>query len=504
MSRRWIFRLVVAALVVAFFVFRDELPEFNLEEIIKDLSEGLGAWTYLLVALLAFLETGAFVGLVAPGEFTVLLGGAVAGQGDISLPLILAITWLSAFLGDTVSFMLGAKLGRGFLVKHGEKVRITEERLHQVEAYFDRHGGKTILIGRFIGLVRALAPFIAGTSKMPYRAFWPYSVLGTGLWATTFILIGYFASQSLDTVADIVSRGLIGFGVFVGVVVAIVVSVRYLRVPANRRHLAAEMEKRALLRPLLALGRRLEPQARFFWERLTPGGIGLEFTTLMAVLSVGLFVLIAFWSIVAGDPGPTPGDQTAYDVANDIRAADGSTTCARGSPSSARCSWSGRSRSPRRLCSASKRRWAELAVLVAGMAVIIVLSDAIKDWTDRPRPPDGLVETSGSSFPSKHAAYATIYTWLAVTVAFRTDPGITRRSLLIVGRAGGHRADRAHARLPARALAQRRHLGMGARASRRSPAAAAIALVVTHFRDNPRPDDRTAERGPGAPAGAGN
>ena len=190
MSRRWILRLIVAALVVAFFVFRDELPEFNLEEIVKDLSEGLGAWTYLLVALLAFLETGAFVGLVAPGEFTVLLGGAVAGQGDISLPLILAITWLSAFLGDTVSFMLGAKLGRGFLVKHGEKVRITEERLHQVEAYFDRHGGKTILIGRFIGLVRALAPFIAGTSKMPYRAFWPYSVLGTGLWATTFILIG--------------------------------------------------------------------------------------------------------------------------------------------------------------------------------------------------------------------------------------------------------------------------------------------------------------------------
>ena len=209
MSRRWIFRLVVAALVVAFFVFRDELPEFNLEEIIKDLSEGLGAWTYLLVALLAFLETGAFVGLVAPGEFTVLLGGAVAGQGDISLPLILAITWLSAFLGDTVSFMLGDRLGRDFLVRHGPRFQITEERLKQVEDYFARHGGKTILIGRFIGLVRALAPFIAGTSNMGYRAFWPYSVLGTGLWAATFILIGYFASQSLDTVAEIVSRGLI-------------------------------------------------------------------------------------------------------------------------------------------------------------------------------------------------------------------------------------------------------------------------------------------------------
>ena len=189
-----------------------------------------------------------------------LLGGAVAGQGDISLPLILAITWLSAFLGDTVSFMLGAKLGRGFLVRHGEQVRITEERLKQVEAYFARHGGKTILIGRFIGLVRALAPFIAGTSKMRYRAFWPYSVLGTGLWATTFILIGYFASQSLDTVADDRQQG--------------ADRVRGLRRGRGRDRGLGPLPARAreprqagrprwrsapLLRPLLALGRRLEP-----------------------------------------------------------------------------------------------------------------------------------------------------------------------------------------------------------------------------------------------------
>ncbi len=70
--------------------------------------------------------------------------------------------------------------------------------------------------------MRALAPFIAGTSKMPYSNFAPYSIIGTGLWATTFILIGYFASQSLDKVAEIVGRGLIYFGFFVGLVVAIV------------------------------------------------------------------------------------------------------------------------------------------------------------------------------------------------------------------------------------------------------------------------------------------
>src|SRR5262245_61666395 len=189
-ERKWIFRIAVAIAVVLFLIFRDELPHLNLENLIENLSEGLGAWTYLLVAALAFLETGAFVGLVAPGEFTILLGGAVAGQGDISLPLILAITWLSAFLGDSVSFTIGARLGRGFLIRHGERVRISEARLHQVESYFDRHGGKTIIIGRFVGLVRALAPFIAGTSKMRYSTFAPYSIVGTGLWSATFILIG--------------------------------------------------------------------------------------------------------------------------------------------------------------------------------------------------------------------------------------------------------------------------------------------------------------------------
>ena len=501
-SRKWAFRIVVGLLVVAFFVFRDELPEFNLEEIIKDLSEGLGSWTYLLVALLAFLETGAFVGLVAPGEFTVLLGGAVAGQGDISLPLILAITWLSAFLGDSVSFMLGDRLGREFLVRHGPRFQITEERLKQVEDYFARHGGKTILIGRFIGLVRALAPFIAGTSNMGYRAFWPYSVLGTGLWAATFILIGYFASQSLDTVAEIVSKGLIYFGVFVGIVVAIIVAIRYLREAENRRRVVEEMERRPWLRPLLASGRRLRPQARFLWQRLTPGGLGLEFTTLMAVLSVGLFVLIAYWSIVAGDPGPTAGDTAALDFADDIRSgllddvAEGITFF--GSLLVV---------GPLALAAAvvlgARQRWAELVVLVAGMVVIVGMTDAIKGWTERPRPPDPIVDVDGYSFPSAHAAYATIYTWLAVTVAFRTNSGITRRGLLIgAGLAVTALIGLTRVYLRVHWLSDVTSgwaLGFSAFA-----AAAAIALVVMHFRDNPRPDDRTAEPGPRAPAGAGN
>ena len=232
----WV-RLALFAILAAggYFLFKALVPEFDLQELLDDVASELGAWTYLVVGALAFLETGAFVGLVAPGETFVILAGAVAGVGETNVIITLAIVWFSAWLGDTASFFLGAKLGRGFILRHGPKVRITEERFGQVEGYFKKHGGKTILIGRFIGLVRALAPFVAGSSKMEYRAFVPYSILGTGLWATTFTLLGYFAARSLDQVEKLAGRGIFLFGLTVAVIVGVVVAVRYLREAENRR-----------------------------------------------------------------------------------------------------------------------------------------------------------------------------------------------------------------------------------------------------------------------------
>jgi membrane protein DedA with SNARE-associated domain len=501
LENKWVRVALVAAAIVAFVFVWDEFQKIDFEELIADLSRGLGAWTYLLVGGLAFLETGAFVGLIAPGEFTVMLGGAVASQGDISLPLILAITWISAFLGDSVSFLLGARLGRDFLVRHGERFLITPERLSRVEDYFDRHGGKTILIGRFIGLVRALAPFIAGSSHMRYSAFAPYSVLGTGLWATAFILIGYFFGRNLGTVTDIVSRGLIAFGVVVGVVIAIVVAYRFLHEPENRRRTVEEMEKRRALRPLLRLGRRLRPQAVFLWQRLTPGGLGLEFTTVLAALSVALFVLIAYWSIVEGDPGPTPGDQTALDVAQDLQAgwltdvAKGVTELGAGAVTIPIAVLAA-------IVLAVRRRWPELWVLVIGFTLILVLVPEIKDATDRPRPPDPLISVGTPAFPSGHAANSVLWTWLAITFAWRVVPGITRRSLVI---AAGIVLT---ALIGLSRVYLRVHwlsdvsagwaLGVSCFA-----AVAAVVLAVGHIRDNPRRHGRPPELDPDPGAGAG-
>jgi membrane protein DedA with SNARE-associated domain/membrane-associated phospholipid phosphatase len=499
-NRKWVIRGLIVVALVALFVFRHDLPSINLDKLIEDLSKSLGAWTYLLVGGLAFLETGAFVGLIAPGEFTVMLGGAVASQGDISLPLIIAVTWLSAFAGDSVSFMLGAHLGREFLVRHGERFRITPERLEKVEKYFARYGGRTILIGRFIGLVRALAPFIAGSSRLRYRAFAPYSILGTGLWSTSLILIGYFFAQSLDKVTGIVGTGLLVFGIVVGVVVALVVAYRFLREEENRRRIVVEMERRRALSPILKLGRRLRPQFAFLGRRLTPGGLGLEFTTLLAALSVGLFVLIAYWSVVAGDPGPTPGDRTALDVAHDLQAnwlthvAKVVTALGSGWVTFPLATLAA-------VVLAVRRRWMEFWALVVGTVMIAVLVPDIKGWTDRPRPPDPITPTGGSAFPSGHSTQGTLYTWIAVTFALRVVPGITRRSLVI---AGGIvltvliGLSRVYLRVHWMSdVSSGWALGVSCYAL-----AAAVVLVIAHIGDNPRRYDRAPELDSGAGAGA--
>ena len=411
--------LIAALAVGAYFLVKALLPEIDLQEILDDVARTLGAWTYLAVGLLAFLETGAFVGLVAPGETFVILGGAVAGVGETNVILTLAIVWWSAWLGDTASFFLGRRLGAKFILRYGPKVRITEERFHQVEGYFDRHGGKTILIGRFIGLVRALAPFVAGSSGMTYRGFVPYSILGTGLWATTFTLIGYFAAQSLDQVEQIAGRGTFLFGVTIAVIVGIVLAVRHLKVEENRARLVAEMERRSYLRWMVALGRRVQPQARFLWERVTPGGLGLELTTLIAALAVGSFVCIGYAILLTEDPGATPGDLTALDVVRDIHTAWLTTlneiVTELGSPYvvfplAALAA----------IFLAVRRHFSEAAVVAFSMLFTWIGVDVLKEIVDRPRPPDRLVDPASSSYPSGHAAYSIFYVWAAVAIAGRT------------------------------------------------------------------------------------
>jgi membrane protein DedA with SNARE-associated domain/membrane-associated phospholipid phosphatase len=429
-QRKWANRIaIVAALGVAYYLFTQVL---DLESILESVAKTLGPWTYALVGFFAFAETGAFIGLIAPGETVMLLGGAIAGQGTINVYVLIALAWTMACAGDVTSFFLGRRLGREFLLKHGPRFGFSHDRLHQVEDFFSRHGGKTIFLGRFVGFVRAFAPFIAGSSGMRFRQFFPYSVLGCGIWIGTVVVIGYVFSRSIDTAINYAGKGAVILGTLIVVVVGVVWATRYLRVPENRAKAVRWMDDHAATHWIVAFARRHEKGLRLIGDRLTPGGtFGLEFTSLMAVLAVALFVLIAYIVVVEGDPGPTTGDETAIEVAKALR-------CGFLTDFSKVITFLGSGAFVWPLtivCAAAlawARRWTEVCVLLAGMVLIQLGFTELKVLIDRPRPPEPLVGSSGSSFPSGHAAHSVIYVWAATTIVVRLRPGMARATLVVV------------------------------------------------------------------------
>jgi membrane protein DedA with SNARE-associated domain/membrane-associated phospholipid phosphatase len=395
------------------------IPLPNLEKLIEDIGEALGPWTYLFVGVAAFLETGAFIGLIAPGETTVIVGGVVAGQGQISLFVLIAITWTCAVAGDLASYTLGRRLGRAWLVRHGPRVKITEPRLRQVEEFFERRGGVTILIGRFIGFVRAIAPFVAGASKMPLRKFLPYDVLGAGLWAATFCTLGYVFWHSFDRLTQYVSRGLVAFGTVVAVIAVLVWLVQLRRDPAKRervREWLDQQERNRFARPFVRLARPAwrvigrptasgaEIAARFGRGRLTPGMLGLEFTTLLALLAVGAFSFFFLGHVVdevrepridrvAADVAERLYAQPLVDVAKVVTEIGSFPVVA--AIALATAVWA-----------VVRRRSIEAGALVIGVALSYVLVHVSKAAYGRERPEDMLVDANLSSYPSGHTAYS--------------------------------------------------------------------------------------------------
>ncbi len=216
----------------------------SVETVMRDVTGTLGPYTYALVGGLAFLETGAGVGLVAPGELAVIFGGVSAGHGEIELIPLIALVWACALAGDLTSFFLGRRLGREFLVRHGPKVGMSHQRLEQVERFFAAHGGKTIFIGRFVGLIRPVSPFIAGASKMSARRFIPLTTLAAGIWAATFCVLGYLFWQSLDQLIALTKQGTFGLTAVIALAVAITVVYRHLR--GRSRHDRSQPPRPAL------------------------------------------------------------------------------------------------------------------------------------------------------------------------------------------------------------------------------------------------------------------
>ena len=159
---------------------------------------------YLVIGVMAFLEAAVFVGLVAPGETVVILGGFLAGQRYLSPIGVAVAASVGAALGDSVGYELGRRLGRGWLERYTRRRAFRRRQLERARRFFEQYGGAAIFIGRFVGFLRAFAPFLAGVAGMPYGRFVLWNVSGGVLWATGCTLLGYYAGANWQRIAHAV------------------------------------------------------------------------------------------------------------------------------------------------------------------------------------------------------------------------------------------------------------------------------------------------------------
>ena len=147
-------------------------------------------WTYLVLFLVIFFETGLVVTPFLPGDSLLFAAGAIAALGILNIWLLLGILILAAFLGDTANYSIGSFLGKKAFERNYKLIK--KEYLLKAHTFYEKHGGKTIIIARFVPIIRTFAPFVAGIGEMKYSRFILYNILGGILWVFTCTFSGYF------------------------------------------------------------------------------------------------------------------------------------------------------------------------------------------------------------------------------------------------------------------------------------------------------------------------
>lgn len=147
-----------------------------------------GAWTYAILFLIIFVETGLVIFPFLPGDSLLFAAGTFAALGALNIWVLMGLLMVAAVLGDTVNYSIGHYLGdRAYNIKW-----IKKEYLDKTHAFFEKHGGKAIFLARFVPIVRTFAPFVAGIGKMDYSYFITYNLVGGITWVAIFTLLGYF------------------------------------------------------------------------------------------------------------------------------------------------------------------------------------------------------------------------------------------------------------------------------------------------------------------------
>lgn len=165
----------------------------HLDKHLNDWAGRLGGGLYGLLFLIVFCETGLVVTPFLPGDSLLFAVGALCAidGSPISLPTIIALLFAAAVLGDAVNYAIGRRLGPRVFKSEGSWL-LNKKHLLRTQAFYEKHGGKTIIIARFMPIVRTFAPFVAGIGEMKYRRFFLFNVAGAGFWVVSFSTLGYF------------------------------------------------------------------------------------------------------------------------------------------------------------------------------------------------------------------------------------------------------------------------------------------------------------------------
>ena len=163
----------------------------HLDRHLATLLQQHGAWVYLLLFVIIFCETGLVVTPFLPGDSLLFIAGALAAGGGIDVHLLALLLVAAAVLGNTVNYSIGRFIGPK--VFHWEESRFFNRRaLHRAHAFYERHGGKTIVITRFVPILRTFAPFVAGIARMTYANFTAYNLAGALAWVLSLLYAGYW------------------------------------------------------------------------------------------------------------------------------------------------------------------------------------------------------------------------------------------------------------------------------------------------------------------------
>jgi membrane-associated protein len=162
----------------------------HLDQHLGQLISQYGTWTHFILFLIVFCETGLVVTPFLPGDSLLFAAGTFAALGALDLWLVVLLLIIAAIVGDTVNYWVGAYIGpRAF---SGDIRFLRKEYLDRTHAFYEKHGGKTIILARFVPIIRTFAPFVAGVGAMSYPKFILYNVVGAVLWVGLFVLGGYF------------------------------------------------------------------------------------------------------------------------------------------------------------------------------------------------------------------------------------------------------------------------------------------------------------------------